>query len=92
MSGLFPTAAAVASDKAAKEQVSAQEDKKAASPSLNFQSLVMQYYSDEELTDLKVLGKRNQREWEPNAESRDEDLGHSFSRLAIKKRYEAWKA
>lgn len=39
MSGLFPTAAA--SEKAAKEQASAQEDKKASSPSLNFQSLVM---------------------------------------------------
>ena len=41
MSGLFPNLAAAASEKAAKEQVSTQEDKKASSSSLNFQSLVM---------------------------------------------------
>jgi hypothetical protein len=39
MTGFFPTAAGAA-EKAQKEQISTQEDK-AASPSLNFQSLVM---------------------------------------------------
>jgi len=45
------------------------------------------------LQDLK-LGKRNARDWdssEPNNEEKDEPA-HSFSRLAIRKRYEAWKA
>jgi hypothetical protein len=40
MTGFFPTAGGAA-EKGPKEQNSTQEDNKAASPSLNFQSLVM---------------------------------------------------